>query len=98
MNAAFSVIALSTWQNSRQCTVPCSGHLALQVMGLVVGFGAIGIAVRLALRISRHQKVWPRNSRTPAAAWPGRKNAFKCIAHGSVCTFSQNHTGTARFE
>ena len=46
-------------------------HLALQVMGLVVGFGAIGIAIRLALRISRHQKVWPRNSRTPAAAWRG---------------------------
>lgn len=44
-------------------------HVALQVMGLVVGFGAIGIAVRLALRIGGHQKVWLRNSRTPAAVW-----------------------------
>jgi RsiW-degrading membrane proteinase PrsW (M82 family) len=46
-------------------------HVALQVMGLVVGFGAIGIAVRLALRIAWHQKVWPRSSRTPVAAWRG---------------------------
>ena len=46
-------------------------HVALQVMGLVVGFGAIGMAVRLALRIARHQKVWLRNSWTAAAAWRG---------------------------
>jgi RsiW-degrading membrane proteinase PrsW (M82 family) len=46
-------------------------HFALQVMGLVVGFGTIGIAVRLALRIARHQKVGPQNSRTAAAAWRG---------------------------
>jgi protease PrsW len=46
-------------------------HVALQVMGLFVGFGAIAIAVRLALRIAGHQKVWVRNSRTPAAAWRG---------------------------
>ena len=46
-------------------------HIALQVMGLVVGFGTIGIAVRLALRIAGHQKVWLRNSRTAAAAWRG---------------------------
>lgn len=32
-------------------------HVALQVMGLVVGFGAIAIAVRLGLRIAGHQKV-----------------------------------------
>jgi protease PrsW len=44
-------------------------HAALQAMGLVVGFGAIAIAVRLALRIASHQKAWPQNSRTPAAAW-----------------------------
>jgi RsiW-degrading membrane proteinase PrsW (M82 family) len=46
-------------------------HVALQVMGLVVGFGAIAIAVRLGLRIAGHQKVWPRNSRTAVAAWRG---------------------------
>jgi hypothetical protein len=46
-------------------------HVALQVMGLVVGFGAIAVAVRLALRIAGHQKVWPRSSRTPVAAWRG---------------------------
>lgn len=46
-------------------------HVALQVMGLVVGFGAIAIAVRLALRIAGRQKVWPRSSRTPVAAWRG---------------------------
>jgi RsiW-degrading membrane proteinase PrsW (M82 family) len=46
-------------------------HVALQVMGLVFGFGAIAVAVRLALRIGGHQKVWPRNSRTPVAAWRG---------------------------
>lgn len=48
-----------------------AAHVALQIMGLVVGFGAIGIAVRLALRIAGHQKVWLRNSRTAAAAWRG---------------------------
>jgi RsiW-degrading membrane proteinase PrsW (M82 family) len=46
-------------------------HVALQVMGLVVGFGAIAIAVRLGLRIAGHQKVWPQNSRTSVAAWRG---------------------------
>jgi RsiW-degrading membrane proteinase PrsW (M82 family) len=46
-------------------------HVALQVMGLGVGLGAIAFAVRLALRIAGHQKASPRNSRTPAAAWRG---------------------------
>jgi RsiW-degrading membrane proteinase PrsW (M82 family) len=38
----------------------------LQAAGLVVGFGTIAIAVRLALRLAGHQKA---NSRTPLAAW-----------------------------
>jgi RsiW-degrading membrane proteinase PrsW (M82 family) len=46
-------------------------HIALQVMGLVVSFGAIAIAVRLGLRIAGHQKVWSQSSRTSAAAWRG---------------------------
>ena len=41
----------------------------LQVAGLVVGFGTIAIAARLALRVASRQKAWPRNSRTPVAAW-----------------------------
>jgi len=46
-------------------------HVALQVMGLVVGFGAIAIAVRLGLRIAGHQKVWLGNTLKAAAAWRG---------------------------
>jgi len=41
----------------------------LQAAGLVVGFGTIAMAVRLALRVAGRQKAWPRNSRTPVAAW-----------------------------
>jgi protease PrsW len=41
----------------------------LQAAGLFVGLGTIAIAVRLAWRIAGHQKVWPQNSRTPAAVW-----------------------------
>jgi RsiW-degrading membrane proteinase PrsW (M82 family) len=42
---------------------------ALRVVGLIVGFGAIALAVRLAVRIGGHQIVWPQNSRTSIATW-----------------------------
>jgi hypothetical protein len=44
-------------------------HAALQVMGLVVGFGAVALALRLSLHIAGHQKLWPQSSRTSGVAW-----------------------------
>jgi protease PrsW len=44
-------------------------HGLLQAAGLVIGFGAISIAVRLAWRVAGHQRAWFRTSRAPAAAW-----------------------------
>ncbi len=46
-------------------------HALLQGMGLIVGFGGIAIAVRLAQRIGHHQVLLPKNSRAPAAVWRG---------------------------
>jgi RsiW-degrading membrane proteinase PrsW (M82 family) len=41
----------------------------LQAGGLIVGFGTIAIAAWGAFRVAHHQVAWPRNSRTPTAAW-----------------------------
>jgi protease PrsW len=43
--------------------------LAMLLMGLVVGFGTITFAVRLARRIARHQKVGMQSKRLPPAHW-----------------------------
>lgn len=52
-------------------TANSAGILAMVAIMLVVGFGTIVFAVRLARRIAHHQKPWLQTRRLPPAHWRG---------------------------